>query len=267
MVSSVGSGSNASSIQTQARIREAFARLSSGLRINSAGDDPAMLAISEGFESIARSLGQATQNTLQGVSMVRTADGGLNSTTNVLQRMKELGVQASNSTLTADQRGAIQTEIDQLSAHLDQVSGSTSFNNKPLLDGTAGTQQFQTGPNAGDTLSFTPPDVSAAALGVSGGSVATVADAQALQNSVDNALTQVTGARAQIGAIENRMASTVDNLQVTFENTTASLSQMRDADIAKESSSLAAQLILQQAQVAMQAQANRAKKSASRLIS
>lgn len=236
-------------------------RLSSGLRINRASDDAAGLSISEKLRSQIRGLAQATRNAQDGISMIQTGEGALTEVHNMLQRMRELSVQASNDTLAASDRAAVNAELQALRAEVDAIRARTRFNGKNLLDGSVGAANLQIGPNAADTLSVAFPDVSIATLGLTGALNAfdlaqTVANAQALITAVDSAITSVSGTRSNLGAMQNRLEYTIANLGVAYENMVASESRIRDADFAYETVQFTKAQILQQSGTAILAQAN-----------
>lgn len=241
---------------SQNALNTSLERLSSGLRINSAKDDAAGLAISERMTAQIRGLNQAARNANDGISLAQTAEGALKEIGNNLQRMRELAVQSVNATNSSTDRAALDKEITALKAEITRVADTTAFNGAKLLDGSFSSQNFQVGANASETIGFTNiADSDAAALGASG-NVSTVSDASALITAVDTALQTVNGTRADLGAIQNRFSSVVTNLQTTSENLSASRSRIQDADFAAETAALTRGQILQQAGVAMLAQAN-----------
>lgn len=233
-------------------------RLSTGQRINSAKDDAAGLAISERFTSQIRGLNQAVRNANDGISLVQTAEGALSTVADNLQRIRELAVQSANATNSADDRVALQAEVAQRLDEIDRISQQTQFNGIKLLDGTSGALTFQVGANNGDTIVV-------AALGDFGdGGVLAVdtinidsqAGATGSLATLDTALATVNSARADLGAVQNRFESTIANLQTTSENLSASRGRIVDTDFAAETANLTKGQILQQAGVAMLAQAN-----------
>ncbi len=243
---------------SQNALNTSLERLSSGMRINSAKDDAAGLAISERMTSQIRGLNQAARNANDGISLAQTAEGALKEIGNNLQRMRELAVQSSNATNSTTDRAALDKEVTALKAEIDRVAGATKFNGAALLDGSFTSQNFQVGADAGgnNVIAFTNiAKADTATLGASG-SVSTASDASALITAVDTALQTVNGTRADLGAIQNRFSSVVSSLQTTSENLSASRSRIQDADFAAETASLTRGQILQQAGVAMLAQAN-----------
>ena len=241
---------------SQSMMAEALQRLSSGLRVNSAKDDAAGFAIAQRFETQIRGLNQAVRNANDGISLSQTAEAALGETTSNLQRIRELAVQANNGTNSADDLTAIQEEIDQRVAEITRIADQTSFNGVNVLDGTAGAITFQVGANVGDTIDvdLTGNDMTALGLGVSTADV--TLDAEAAITAVDAALTSVASFRAELGAVQNRFESTISNLQTVSENMAASKSRIVDADFAAETAKLTKAQILQQAGIAVLAQAN-----------
>jgi len=239
-------------------------KLSSGLRINRAGDDAAGLAISEKMRGQIRGLDQAARNSQDGISMIQTAEGGLNEVHSILQRQRELAVQAANDTNVSTDRGAIQAEFDQLAGEITRISGSTEFNTQKLLDGTsagtAGKVQIQVGANATQAieLDFTTAGVNAKAIGtaVTGLTLTTQAGADGAITTVQTQLESVSSGRAYLGAMQNRLEHTIANLGNSSENLTAAESRIRDVDMAKEMMNFSKNNILSQAAQAMLAQAN-----------
>ena len=240
-------------------------KLASGLRINRAGDDAAGLAISEKMRGQIRGLDQASRNAQDGISLIQTAEGALNETHDILQRMRELAVQGSNDTNTTDDRGALQKEMDELIKEIDRIGDQTEFNTAKLLTGTGGnnsdgTFKFQIGANDTQTLTLTVNSMKAADLGTNG--VATVdistaaADFDKALTDIDDAIKSVSDERANLGAYQNRLEHTINNLNTSSENLTAAESRVRDVDMAKEMMNQTKNSILSQAAQAMLAQAN-----------
>ncbi|TAK54334.1 MAG: flagellin FliC [Gammaproteobacteria bacterium] len=245
---------------SQTSLATALQRLSSGLRINSAKDDAAGLAISERFTAQIRGLNQAVRNANDGISLAQTAEGALAEVTNNLQRIRELAVQSANATNSASDRASLQAEVDQLIEEIDRVAGQTSFNGTALLDGSFTSAVFQVGANEGETITVSVTvDATTATLGVDVADIATdETTAGAAITLVDAALDDINAARAEFGAIQNRFESVITNLSTAAENLTASRSRIRDADFAAETAALTRSQILQQAGVAILAQANAA---------
>ena len=257
---------------SQNMLNTSLERLSTGLRINSAKDDAAGLAIGERFTSQVRGLNQAARNTNDAISLVQTAEGALKEVSSNLQRIRELAVQSVNATNSASDRDALDGEVQQLIAEIDRVASKTTFNGAELLDGTFSVQAFQVGANAGDTITITKiastdsGAVFVTAATVSAGGVATVAAtsvevstaalASAAIATIDNALSAVNATRASLGAFQNRFESVVASVQTTSENLSASRSRVVDADFAQETANLTKAQILQQSGIAMLSQAN-----------
>jgi len=244
-------------------------RLSSGLRINRASDDAAGLAISEKMRGQIRGLSMAEKNTMDGISLLQTAEGALSSVHEMLQRMRELAVQAANDTYVTADRKEIQEEINQLINSINDVAENTQFNTKPLLNGdfaNSGTGLFlQIGANTGQNVELLIGKMSASSIGaVSGVSTTTVASLDVTTRSgagsaittVNNAIEQVASLRSKIGALQNRLEHTMNNLAIARENLTAAESRIRDTDMALEMTEFTRNNIINQAATAMLAQAN-----------
>jgi len=232
-------------------------RLSSGLRLNSAKDDAAGLAISERFTTQIRGYNQAVRNANDAISLAQTGEGALQEMTNALQRIRELAVQAVNSTNSTDDRASLQLEVAQLQAEIVRVAG-TKFNGTAIVGDGATSFDFQVGPNAGDIVSVVTSNVlsgTSVSLVLTGG-VSTAGSASAILSAVDNYLNSVNSLRAKFGAVQNRFEAVIRNGQNVAENLSASRSRIMDADFAMETSSLTRAQILQQAGVSMLAQAN-----------
>ena len=244
--------------RSQGAMQTSLQRLSSGLRINSAKDDAAGLAISERFTAQIRGLNQGVRNANDAISLAQTAEGAMQEVTTALQRIRELAVQAVNSTNSSDDRTSLQQEVSQLQAEITRVS-ETKFNGAEVIAASAGTFTFQVGANAGDTITVSTTDItSGATVGavVSTGTVATASQASRLIVAVDNLLDTVNSERAKLGAVQNRFEAVVRNGQNVAENLTASRSRIQDADFAMETANLTRAQILQQAGIAMLSQAN-----------
>jgi flagellin len=235
-------------------------KLSSGLRINRAGDDAAGLSISEKMRAQIRGLDQGSRNAQDGISLIQTAEGGLNETHAILQRMRELAVQAANDTNQTEDRTAIDTEMDELVNEIDHIAGSTKFNGKSLLDQSAGQNVvLQIGPGTSNdslTLDLGNFKATSGALTVGSLDVSTNTAASTSITNIDNAIKAVSNSRAQLGANQNRLEHTITNLNTMSENLTASESRIRDVDMAKEMMNFSKNNILNQAAQAMLAQAN-----------
>lgn len=236
-----------------------FERLSSGLRINRAGDDAAGLAISEDMKANIRSMNQAERNANDGISLLQTAEAGLSEVGGILGRMRELATQSASGTLDATQRGYVDEEFQALSTEIDRLGAVSEFNGTALLDGTANVD-LQIGINntADDRINVTIAAMDAAGLGIDASLVDTAANAQGAIDDIDAAIEIVSGQRATIGATENRLQITVSNLSSARENLSAANSRIRDVDVASETAALTRNNILQQAGVSILAQANQA---------
>jgi flagellin len=243
-LSHLNSASNAQS--------KSMEKLSSGLRINRAGDDAAGLAISEKMRGQIRGLDQASRNAQDGISMIQTAEGALNETHDILQRMRELAVQSSNDTNTTEDRGQLQKEADELAKEITRISNTTEFNTKKLIDGQGGSSlTFQIGANKDQTMSLSINAMDANTLGVddgtgsaassAGGDATTTAaldihtdaaTATAAIAKLDTAISKVSDERSKLGANQNRLEHTINNLGTSSENLTAAESRIRDVDYA-----------------------------------
>lgn len=240
-----------------------LAKLSSGLRINKAGDDAAGLAISEKMKSQIGGLTQAKRNAQDGISLVQTAEGALNESHSILERMRDLTVQGKNGTLTDEDRGSINKELKALHEELTRISDTTEFNTQNLL-GKAGTKNtsftFQIGANAGQTISVTIDNMSGKSLLTLEADKfslsANGANADSLLQTIDVAIKKVSDQRATLGAVQNRLEHTINNLTTTNENLSDANSRIRDVDMAEEMMTFTKSNILSQAATSMLAQAN-----------
>lgn len=256
---------------TQREISKSFAQLSSGSRITKAADDAAGLGISESLKSQTRSLSQASRNANDGVSLIQVAEGGLNEVSNILTRMRELGIQAASDTVGDRERGYIDAEVQQLKAEAERISQSTRFGTTELLNGTSGSFDIQVGINNSsevDRINFDASqlDSTASALGVDGLDFSSKEGAQDALSSLDEAHNVVAGMRANLGALQNRFQSTIENLGVQHENLSAANSRIRDTDIAQASSEVARNNVLLNASSSVLAQANQVPSLALKLI-
>lgn len=269
---------NIASINAQKNLRSSkmgldtsLERLSSGLRINRAGDDAAGLAISENLKAQVRGLKQASRNAQDGVSLVQVAEGSLNEISSILIRLRELSVQAASDTIGPVERQFLNVEYDQLVSEVDRIADGTEFNGTPLISGTGSILDFQVGtrndPNI-DRLSFdsSKADANSAALGINLTSVADKASAQNSLSAIDSAIVSVSAMRADFGAIQNRLQSTISNLGVSVENMAAANSRIRDVDVAEETAELTKNNILLQAGSSVLAQANQSSQVALGLL-
>lgn len=248
-----------------------LAKLSSGSRITKAADDAAGLAISEKMKANMRSLKQADRNANDGISMIQTAEGALNETSSILTRMRELAIQTSSDTVGDSERSMTDMEYQNLKQELDRISQVTEFNGQKLLNGEGDKYDFQIGANNNaeqDRISFDAKAVNARMdnLGVDSLSVKTKDGSQASLSSVDQAIEKVSGFRAYLGALQNRLVSTSNNLQVTGENLAQANSRIRDVDYADATAQQAKNNILNSAGTSVLAQANMSGQNALKLI-
>lgn len=246
-------------------------KLASGERIVRAADDAAGLAISEKFKAEIRSNRQAQRNTQDGISLVQVAEGGLNEVSNMLIRMRELSIQSASDTIGEQERKFTDLEVQALKKEVDRIAGTTKFNGNELLSGIGKPLEFQVGIGADpekDRIVYDTSSVNASlsALGIGDISVASKEASQANLDKLDQAISTVNGHRANFGAMQNRLQSTMNNLQVNDENMSAANSRIRDADIALESAELTKRSILTQAATSTLAQANQTTTLALKLI-
>jgi len=255
---------------SQNSLNVSLQRLSSGLRVNSAKDDAAGLAIAERMNAQVRGLTVGIRNAGDGISLAQTAEGALGSVTEAFQRMRELAVQSSNATNGTTDRTSLNAEFTQLATEVGRILSGTEFNGIAILAGGAGAQDFQVGPNntANDRITVTTTDMSADAgvTGATGTNVTTSATAQAAIALVDTALDNINAERGTLGAAQSRIEIAVRSLEATKENTAAARGRIIDADFAAETANLTRSQILQQAGVAMLSQANSLPQSALALL-
>ncbi|WP_346913597.1 flagellin [Clostridium sp.] len=259
---------------------KAIEKLSSGLRINRAGDDAAGLSISEKMRGQIRGLDQASRNSQDGISLIQTAEGATNETHNILQRMRELAVQSSNGTNITEDRDQIQKEFTQLTSEINRIASQTMFNKQNLLNAASNSVNFQVGANAGQTITVTLKDMSVNAIGIgavsavatvpatsttsaipgrpatSGARVDTQTAASAAVTAIDTAIQNVSSFRADLGSVQNRLESAIRSTDNSSENLQAAESRIRDVDMAKEMMNFSKTNILSQAAQAMLSQAN-----------
>ena len=246
-------------------LNQSLERLSSGLRINRAADDAAGLAIAEGFRSVVRGTQQAQRNAQDGVSLVQTAEGSLSETTSILQRIRELAVQASNGTQSTNNRLAIDGEVSQLLNQIDDIATTTQFNGISVLSSTQ-TITLQSGAMQSQTLTIVLTGAKTTELGISAVRVSTMATAVSAISTIDNALKSVTTLRGTLGAYQNRLEFTINTLAIQEENSAAAQSAIRDADIAKETIAFTRNQILVSAGTSVLAQANLVPQTALQLL-
>ncbi len=256
---------------TRLGMNKSLEKLSSGQRINRAGDDAAGLAISENLKAQVRGLKQAERNAEDGISLVQIAEGALGEVSNILIRLRELSVQAASDTIGSTERKFLNVEFEQLTSEIDRIANSTEFNRVPLLNGTGAVFDIQIGTRndpISDRLTFdaSSADVNVAALGLNLASVADKISAQNSLSSIDQAIISVSGIRADFGALQNRLQSTINNIAVSVENLSAANSRVRDTDVAAETAELTRNNILMSAGTSVLSQANASTKSALSLI-
>jgi len=274
-----------------ANTAKSLEKLSSGYRINRAGDDAAGLAISEKMRAQIRGLNMASKNAQDGISLIQTAEGALTEVHSILQRMRELAVQSANDTMTNDDRKELQKELNQLVDEIDRIAQQTEFNTKKLLDGTFdstnGGLKFHIGANKGQIVELTIESMKSDAIGLDSngdgevetalntlqddtlsgaGGIQTQNDANNAIEIIDGAIKMVSAERAKLGAYQNRLEHTIRNLDTSAENLQAAESRIRDVDMAKEMMEFTRQNILQQAATAMLAQANMAPQTVLKLL-
>jgi flagellin len=257
--------------KSQNEITKSMAQISSGSRITKAADDAAGLGVSEMLKSQIRSYAQASRNANDGISMVQVAEGGLAEVSNILTRMRELSIQSSSDTVGDVERGYINKEAVQLKEEVERIAKTNRFGKTNMLDGTAKNFQIQVGVNNSDKedrISFDASllDATKSALNIDGVDFGTKDGAQGALMVLDAAQEKVNGYRANIGAIQNRLQSSIENLGVQHENLSAANSRIRDADIAQSSADAARNQILLQASTTMAAQANQQPQLAMKLI-
>lgn len=269
---------NVASLQAQSSLNkvskessDSFSKLSSGSRITKSADDAAGLAISEKLKANIRSSQQANRNANDGISMVQVAEGGLNETSNILVRMRELSVQAASDTVGDVERGMSNMEYQQLKSEMERISQVTEFNGTKLLNGTGDKKDFQVGTGNDefqDRISFEPDQINAGtgSLGIEGLEVSSKDGAQESMASLDSAIEKVSSQRAMLGALQNRLTSSSNNLQTSVENMSAANSRIRDVDYADETAKQARNQILTSAGTSVLAQANVSGQNALKLI-
>ncbi|MEK4083211.1 flagellin Hag [Psychrobacillus sp. FSL K6-1415] len=237
-------------------------KLSSGYKINRAGDDAAGLAISEKMRGQIRGLDMASKNAQDSISLIQTAEGALNETHAILQRMRELAVQSSNDTNVSSDRTALQQEVNALSEEITRIANNTEFNTQKLLSGGFSGKTFHIGANAGQSINLSIDSMTATSLSVNGAaagegiSISSQTSANTAITTINDAIATVSTERSKLGAVQNRLEHTINNLGATSENLTAAESRIRDVDMAKEMMAFTKNNILTQAAQSMLAQAN-----------
>jgi flagellin len=237
-------------------LQTSYQRLASGKRINSAADDAAGLQIGSRLTAQVNGLNQGARNANDGISLAQTAEGALNETTDMLQRMRVLALQSANGSNTDADRAALQSEFGELTSEIDRIASDTTFAGVTILDGTYNSD-FQVGSNANQTINITiGTNMNSTGLSINGDSISTAAGAQTAIANLDSAIATVNTTRADLGAKQNRFSATIRNLNSIAENVSASRSRIVDADFAMESAQLARNQVLQQASSSMLSQAN-----------
>jgi flagellin len=264
-----------SAMRTLANTKQALdgslERLSSGSRINRSGDDAAGLAISENLRAQIRGFRQAKRNAQDGVSMIQVTEGGLNEISNMIIRLRELAIQAASDTVGDKERSFTDREFQALKSEMQRISDATSYNGTPLLNGKAGVFEIQVGNynnpmNDRVVYNAENANVTLESLGLVGESVATKVGAQTTLSALDDSLMKVNSVRADLGAMQNRLQSTINNLAVSDENLSAANSRIRDADLASEVSDMTKNNILMQAGISVLGQANQQAQAALKLL-
>lgn len=253
----------------QKRAEHASQSLASGNRIVKASDDAAGLAISESIRAQTRGLAMARSNAFNAISAIQVSEGGLNEISNIMIRLRELGIQAASDNVGDKERGFLNQEAKQLTQEADRISKTTTFGDKVLLDGSGGKMEFQVGINSGDenVVAYDlSTNASASELGIDGIDLSSKSDARSMLKTVDEGLQRVGAMRASFGAIQSRLESTTSNLDVQYENLSAAKSRIADTDVAKESSEMASANVLQSAAISVLAQANQMPAVALKLI-
>ena len=256
-------------LNTTNRLGRSLERLSSGLRITRASDDAAGLAISEKFRAQIRSLGQAQRNANDGISLLQVAEAALNETSGILIRMRELAIQSANGTLGSSERQALNDEFQDLRNEIDRIANTTEFNGIQVLNDATASVVFQVGVDntTNDRIVVSGVDARASAIGVAAGTaISTMSGARSALAVLDSAVSTVASLRAQFGTAQNRLESTVRSIVVAIENTSAAESRIRDVDVASETAELTRNQVLQQAGVAVLAQANLSSQLALQLL-
>lgn len=237
-------------------VSKATEKLSSGYSVNRAADDAAGLSISEKMRNQIRGINQAVKNSEDGVSLIQTAEGNMNEIHSILQRMGELATKAANDVNATEDRTAIKDEVDQLVAEIDSIAGKAEFNGTKLLNGSFSNKFLQTGARSGQDMQINIEAMSATSLGVNALDVSTHTAAGTSMDAISEAIKTVSAKRSLLGAIQNRLDYTINNLENYSENLTSAESQIRDTDMASEMTNYTKNSILQQAAQAMLAQAN-----------
>lgn len=258
-------------VGSQREIQKSFTQLASGSRITKSSDDAAGLAISENLKSNLRSIAQAGRNSNDGISLIQTAEGGLGEISNILTRMRELGIQSASDSVSDKERNLLDKEVQQLKAEVERIAQTTKFGNQELINGNGKMYEFQVGiynnPDE-DRINFdsSMSDATTANLAIDSFDFTSKEGAQEALSTIDDAQSTVNGFRANLGAIQNRLQATFENTQTMYENVSAANSRIRDTDVAQASSELTRNNILLQASVSTLAQANQIPAQAMKLI-
>ncbi len=255
--------------QVNGRLSNNFRRLATGLRVSTASDDAAGLAISERLRSQIRSLDQSKRNANDGISLSQTAEGALNEVSNILVRLRELAVQSSNGSVSNADKETLDEEFQSLVNEVNRISRSTEFNNIKLLDGSSSSVSFQVGVGTTtgiDTLNLTLSPALTTSLGINSLDIGSGGSSSTAIVAIDNAINSVSSLRGSLGAIQNRLQSTINNIDTGLENLSSANSRIRDVDVAYETAQLTRNSILQQASISVLAQANAQPQSALTLL-
>ena len=266
-VSSLNAQRNLSN--TEGLLGDSLAKLSSGYRITKAGDDAAGLGISSNLGAQIRSYNQAARNASDGMSLIQTAEGALNETTNILTRLRELSMQSASDGVSNTERSYIQAEVNNLVTELDRIANSAEYNGVALLNGNIATLTFQVGIRnvaANDRITISSVSATNSALGTSGLGISTASDAQAALATIDSAIQSVSAGRARLGAAGNRLTTVSNTIKTSSENISAANSRIRDVDVAEETSALSRAQILVQAGISVLSQANQMPQMALKLL-
>jgi flagellin len=266
-IASINAQRNVSQVTT--RLARNYQRLSTGLRIATAADDAAGLAISERLRSQVRSLAQASRNANDGISLVQVGEGALNEVSNILVRLRELAIQSANGSSSTADKNTIREEFDSLVDEIDRIAQSTEFNGIKLLDGSASTVTFQVGINTSqgiDSLNVTLTPALTTTLGLASVDVGSGGSTTFAITQIDGAINAVSQLRGRFGSLQNRLQSTIANLGVASESLSAAESRIRDVDVAYETAELTRNNILQQASISILSQANAQPQSALTLL-
>tara|TARA_R110002072_G_scaffold174303_4_gene329473 strand:+ start:87214 stop:88041 length:828 start_codon:yes stop_codon:yes gene_type:complete len=266
-IASINAQRNLSTVSE--RLGGNFRRLSTGLRISTASDDAAGLAISERLRSQVRSLEQAKRNANDGISFVQTAEGALNEVSSILVRLRELAIQSSNGTVSDADKSTLDEEFQSLVSEVNRIGRSTEFNGIKLLDGSSSAVSFQVGfgTTAGiDTLAVSLSAALSTSLSLNALDIGSSGSTTTALTNIDTAINSVSSLRGTLGAVQNRLGSTINNLAITTENLSAAESRIRDVDVAYETAQLTRNNILQQASISILAQANQAPQQALQLL-